>query len=62
MVKQNPGRADFMLEFPMAFLTQRKWMSLDPYPKVKAWSERCYARPAWKSGLEKGNGYDLSSF
>ena len=59
----QPGRADFMMSWPLDNIVQRKMVSnLDVYPKVKAWHERCQSRPAWKKALERGNGYDLTSF
>lgn len=59
----QPGRADIMLEFPMAMLSQRRWVDLkSEFPELNAWLERCYAREAWKRSLEKGNGYDLTTF
>jgi glutathione S-transferase len=59
----QPGRADIMLEFPMAMLSQRRWVDLKTeFPELNAWLERCYAREAWKRSLEKGNGYDLTTF
>lgn len=56
------GRADFMMSWPLDVITQYEWIDLGQYPKVKAWQDRCKARPAWKEGLNKGNGYDLTSF
>lgn len=57
------GRADVMLHFPLDNVYARKWVDLEKdYPKLAAWRRRIWERPAWKRGLEKGNGYDLGSF
>ncbi|ESZ91521.1 hypothetical protein SBOR_8092 [Sclerotinia borealis F-4128] len=60
---KNLGRADIMLEFPMAMVKQRNWVDLEKeFPALNAWLEKCYERPAWKRCIEKGNGYDLTTF
>lgn len=59
---ENPGRADFMLSWPMDLVAERRWLGdLSDYPRVKGWRERCMERPGWKEGLKKGNGYDLKN-
>ena len=55
----SPGRADFMISWPIDIASQQGFINLDDYPKLKAWHERCKARDAWKRGIEKGNGYTL---
>ncbi|KAI9643284.1 hypothetical protein NHQ30_007901 [Ciborinia camelliae] len=59
-----PGKADIMMEFPMSFVKHRNWVDLEnEFPRLDEWLKRVYDRPAWKRGLEKGNGsYDLSVF
>lgn len=58
-----PGRADFLLNFQMDFITGCKFMDLEKeFPKLHAWQERCRSRPAWKRALSEGNGYDLGNF
>ncbi|KUJ15056.1 uncharacterized protein LY89DRAFT_686614 [Mollisia scopiformis] len=58
-----PGRADIILEFPMSMIKQRNWVDLkNEFPALDAWLGRVYERPAWKRGIEKGNGYDLTVF
>lgn len=59
---ENPGRADFVLSFPLDVFAHRKWVNFDEYPKLKAWRERVLEREAWKRGLTKGNGYNLGAF
>ncbi|TVY35378.1 hypothetical protein LSUB1_G004779 [Lachnellula subtilissima] len=60
---EHPGRADILLEFQMSMVKLRNWADLKAdYPLLDAWLERVYARDAWKRGLAKGNGYDLSMF
>jgi len=62
---KEPGRADILMEFPMTSITQRKSVDLEnEFPELWAWLQRVYARPAWKSGLEKAFGgvYDLTVF
>ena len=54
-----PGRADFLLRFFMDLGVDPGYVKLEGYPAVKRWWERCGYREAWKSALEKGNGYDL---
>jgi glutathione S-transferase len=56
---KEPGRADFMLSFPMDITVAFGWVDLGEYERLKGWRERCRAREAWKRGLEKGNGYDM---
>lgn len=60
---KQPGRADIMMEFPMSMIKHRNWVDLKTkFPLLDEWLERCYARPAFKRSLEKGNGYDLNAF
>jgi glutathione S-transferase len=60
---RKPGRADIMAEFGISSVKQRKYLDLKAeFPGLDAWLERVYERDAWKRGLEKGNGYDLSVF
>lgn len=60
---KHPGRADIMLEFPMSSIKQRKSVDLKAeFPLLDEWLERVYSRPAWKRGIEKGNGYDMTIF
>lgn len=60
---KEPGRADFMLSWPMDFVGQRGYVDLQKdFPKLHDWRMRIIARPAWRSALEKGNGYDLTSW
>ena len=56
---KEPGRADFMLSFPMDVAVALSWVDLGEYEGLKGWRERCQAREAWKRGLEKGNGYNM---
>lgn len=56
------GRADFMLSWPLDMIAQRGWVDLEGYPRIEAWRRRIQGREAWKTGLEKGNGYDLASW
>jgi len=42
---------------------QRRWIDFEKdYPRLAAWRQRIKERPAWKRGLEKGNGYDTSKW
>lgn len=60
---EHPGRADIMLEYPLTSIKHRKTVDLaKEFPKLDEWLERCHDRPAFKRSLEKGNGYDLSTF
>lgn len=57
------GRSDVMLQWPVDTIASRGWIDLaKEYPKLDAWRKRIFDRPAWKRGLEKGNGYDLTEF
>lgn len=57
----EPGRADFMLVYPVDVMAMRGWVDFaKDYPAVEAWRTRCAQREAWKGALNKGNGYDLS--
>lgn len=60
---KHPGRADIMFEFPLSSIKQRGYLDLKAeFPLLDEWLERVYSRPAWKRGIEKGNGYDLTIF
>ncbi|KAI0170211.1 glutathione S-transferase [Pestalotiopsis sp. NC0098] len=61
---QGPTRADFVLLWYIDWAKQSELYDA-PSPKFKniqEWLSRCTSRPAWKSGLEKGNGYNLVDF
>lgn len=56
----EPGRSDIMLSFPFEQIVQKDWVDVKKeYPKLDAWRNRILERPAWKRGIEKGNGFDL---
>lgn len=56
-----PGMSDLMVTFPVDMIADRKWLDLEKdFPKLAAWRDRVRERPAWKRGIEKGNGYDLT--
>lgn len=55
-----PGRADFMMSWPIDELEAQNMITFDAFPKLKAWHQRCKARDGWKRSIEKGNGYKLS--
>jgi glutathione S-transferase len=54
-----PSRADMALKMALDMAVQPNFVEIDKWPRVKAWLERCEARPAWKRSLEKGIGYQL---
>lgn len=60
----QPGRADFMLSFPLDHAAHVGWVDFgrEEYKGLNAWRERCQSREAWKRALEKGNGYDMAFF
>jgi glutathione S-transferase len=61
--KDVPGKADFTLSFPLDMMAHRGWVDFEgEFPKLAAWRQRYLDREAWKRGLNKGNGYDLSTF
>lgn len=49
----EPGRADFVISYPMDQMAQRGHVDLAKYPALKGWRERVLARPAWKNALAK---------
>ena len=55
----EPSRPDFILHFLVDLAVQPKYVSLEKYPGVQAFMDRCKARDGWKRSLEAGNGYDL---
>jgi len=60
---KEPGRSDILLEYPMSSIKQRGTVDLkSEFPGLDKWLERVCARDAYKRGLEKGNGYDLTIF
>ncbi|KAI1443322.1 hypothetical protein F5Y02DRAFT_393936 [Annulohypoxylon stygium] len=56
---EEPTRADFSVMWYVDWAAQWKWIDLAKFPRLQKFHERCVARPAWKSALEKGNGYNL---
>jgi len=59
---ESPGRADFMVSWPVDFCVQKKYVDLSKYTTLSTWYERCHARAAWKESLNRGNGYKLGGF
>jgi glutathione S-transferase len=60
---KEPGRSDVMLSWPLDMIAHRKWVDLEKeYPSLAAYRKRIEERPAWRRGLDKGNGYDLSTW
>ena len=57
---EAPGKADFMLSYPMDVVAAFGWLDFEEYPRLKGWREKCQAREAWKRALGKGNGYDVA--
>ena len=57
------GRCDVMLIWPLDTMAQRGWIDLEKrFPILAAWRNRILNRDAWKRGIEKGNGYDLTTW
>ena len=55
-----PGRPDILLSYPLEQIIQRGYVDVDKeYPRLGAWRGRILNSPAWKRGIEKGNGFDL---
>ncbi|KUJ17676.1 thioredoxin-like protein [Mollisia scopiformis] len=60
---KEPGRADFMLSWPMDMIAARGYVDFEKdWKTLHAWRMRILARPAWKSAIDKGEGYDLRSW
>ncbi|KAI1205110.1 uncharacterized protein F4807DRAFT_292273 [Annulohypoxylon truncatum] len=57
---EEPTRTDFSLMWYVDWAVQWGWIDMEKYPRLKAFHERCTARPAWKRALEKGNGYNVA--
>lgn len=55
----SPARPDFIISFPVDACIALGVLDIKKFPKLDQWYARCHARPAWKRGLEKGNGYDM---
>ncbi|EXJ58177.1 hypothetical protein A1O7_05602 [Cladophialophora yegresii CBS 114405] len=55
-----PGRADFVLSYPVQQCIAVAMVDIKKYPRIEQWIARIHERPAWKRSLEKGNGYDLA--
>ena len=55
----TPGRADFIISFPVDQCTAAGMIDIKKYPRLEKWHSRCHERAAWKRSLEKGNGYNL---
>ena len=60
LMGSSPGRADFLMSWPVDYCLTRGYIEIEKYPKLDAWHQRCQARPAWKRAAEKGGKYDLS--
>lgn len=57
------GRCDVMLIWPLDTMAQRRWVDFETrFPKLAAWRSMISERDAWKRGIEKGNGYDLTTW
>ena len=57
------GRCDVMLSWPLDTMAQRGWVDFENrFPKLAAWRRRILESDAWRRGLEKGNGYDLTTW
>ncbi|KAF4612607.1 hypothetical protein G7Y89_g15571 [Cudoniella acicularis] len=51
------GRSDVMISYPLDLIATRGWVDFEKdFPRLAAWRKRIVERPAWKRGLEKGNG------
>ncbi|KAE8446553.1 hypothetical protein EG329_011885 [Mollisiaceae sp. DMI_Dod_QoI] len=60
---REPGRADFMLSWPMDMIAAREYVDFEKdWKSLHAWRMRILERPAWNSALEKGKDYDLNSW
>ena len=58
----NPGRADFVMSFPMDQIAACNMVDLEKdFPKLAVWRKSYTSRPAWIRALEKGNGYDWAN-
>lgn len=55
----NPGRADFIMKWPMDLCIENGFIDVKAYPNLDKWCTRVIERPAWKRSLEKGNGYSF---
>lgn len=55
---ERPGRADFVMEFPVSQVLQRGMVGQGEFGEIRKWRERVEASEGWKRGLSKGNGYD----
>ncbi|KAI1007309.1 hypothetical protein K3495_g910 [Podosphaera aphanis] len=57
------SRADILVSWPLDIFVFRGWIDIQKdFPGLWAWRERVLERPAWKRGIEKGNGYNLSNW
>ncbi|KAI1335706.1 hypothetical protein F5Y15DRAFT_419586 [Xylariaceae sp. FL0016] len=55
------GQADFHACWCMDWATQRDFIPLDEFPRLRDWHGRTKSRGAYRRALEKGNGYDLKT-
>lgn len=60
LMGSSPGRADFLMSWPVDCCLARGYLDIKKYPKLDAWYQRCQARPAYKRAVEKGGEYDLT--
>lgn len=57
----EPTRADFCIQWYVDMGSQLGKMDMNKHQNLNAWLTRCKNRPAWKTALEKGNGYDMKT-
>ncbi|KAI3324418.1 hypothetical protein HD806DRAFT_67856 [Xylariaceae sp. AK1471] len=56
------GLADFNICWGMDMASQREYFEPSRFPKLAGWHVKVKGRTAYRSALEKGNGYDLKTF
>ncbi|KAH7117678.1 hypothetical protein B0J11DRAFT_592073 [Dendryphion nanum] len=56
------GLSDVNLTWAMDVSDQKGWFKREEFPRLAKWLEGIHERPAYKTALEKGIGFDLKTF
>lgn len=61
MGTREPTMTDFCTLWYVDSASQLQFADLNKYSRLRAWADRCKARPAWQKCVEVSGGYDLNA-